>query len=102
MGVCPHCDGGHKSPCYAEYVDGYKCFSCGVSKSYNNHRMAVMGRTRPTIKKDMHIPNHISNPKLFNVGVLQWLYSYYVFDDLIRKHNISFNSLNCKYVPNKQ
>ena len=90
MGPCRFCNGGHKSPCYAEYVDGYKCFSCGVSKSYNNHRMAVMGRERLTIKKDMYIPKHIRNPGQFSVEVLKWLYSYFVFDDLIRKHNISY------------
>lgn len=90
MSHCPHCDCGHRSACYAEYVDGYKCFSCGVSKSYNNHRMAVMGRTRPTIKKGVNIPQHTRNPQQFAPSVLKWLYGYYVFDDLVEKHRIGY------------
>ena len=90
MGPCSHCGGGHKSPCYAEYVDGYKCFSCGASKSYNNHRMSLMGRTRISIKRGVNIPTHSLRPSEWPVKVLKWLYGYYVFEDLIRKHRIGY------------
>lgn len=95
IGICPHCDGGHKTGCYAEYADGYKCFSCGISKSYDNHRKAMMGVTsyKPiTIGKEMYIPKHTKNPKEFSPSVLKWLYSYYVYDSLIRKHRIGYVS----------
>lgn len=90
MSHCPHCDGGHKSPCYAEYVDGYKCFSCGVAKSYNSYRMAVMGRTRPTIKPGLKLPKATNKVPEWPIAILQWLYKYYVFDDVIRKYNIGY------------
>lgn len=106
MGPCPHCDGGHKSACYAEYVDGWKCFSCGVSKSYNSHRMAVMGRTRPTIKPGLTIPKSSLKVSEWPVSVLKWLYGYYVFDDVIKKHSISYvedsNSLLYKVVEDNE
>ena len=106
MGSCPHCDSGHRSACYAEYVDGYKCFSCGVSKSYNSHRMAVMGRTRPTIKPGLNIPKSSPRVSEWPVSILKWLYKYYVFDDVIKKHNISYvedtNSLLYKVVENNE
>ena len=88
MSHCPHCGGGHKSACYAEYVDGYKCFSCGISKSYSNHRMAMMGRGRIEVKNGVNIPQHTRNPQQFTPNVLKWLYKYYVFDNLIKKHRI--------------
>lgn len=90
MTHCPHCESGYKSPCYAEYVDGYKCFSCGVSKSYNTHRMAMMGRVRPTIKPGLKIPKHSLNVSEWPTDILKWLYSYYVFDDVIKKHSIGY------------
>jgi len=91
--VCPHCDGGHNTGCYAEYVDGYKCFSCGISKSFDGHRMAVMGKAALitiNMAKDMYVPKHTRNTNEFSPSVLKWLYSYYVYDKLIRKHRIGY------------
>lgn len=106
MGPCPHCEGGHKSACYAEYVDGYKCFSCGVSKSYNSHRMAMMDRVRPTIKPGLTIPKASLKVSEWPVSILKWLYGYYVFDDVIKKHRISYiedsNSLLYKVVEDNE
>ena len=106
MGSCPHCLGGVKSPCFATYVDGWKCFSCGVSKSYNSHRMAIMGRKRLEIKRGVVIPQHTRNPQQFAPSVLKWLYKYYVFDDLIKKHRIGFiegsNSLLCNVIKDNE
>ena len=93
IGICPHCDGGHKTGCYAEYADGYKCFSCGISKSFDSHRMAIMGKAalRPiTMAKDMYVPKHTRNTREFSPQVLKWLYSYYVYDKLIKKHRIGY------------
>lgn len=93
MGVCPKCDGGHKSPCYAEYDDGYKCFSCGLYKSYDNHRKAMMGLSsyKPVvINKDMYVPKHTRNTREFSPQILKWLYSFYVYDKLIKKHHIGY------------
>lgn len=90
-GVCPYCGGGVNTPCFAEYTNGYKCFSCGISKSYDSFRTAVMGKAaKPTIAKDMFLPEYDTNIRHFSPRVLEWLYSYYVFDDMIRKHHIGY------------
>lgn len=106
MGPCPYCDSGHRSACFATYVDGFKCFSCGVSKSYNSHRMAMMGRTRPTIKPGLIIPKASYKVNEWPVSLLKWLYSYYVFDNIIRNHRLgwveSTNSLLYNVVENNE
>jgi hypothetical protein len=43
-----------------------------------------------TMGKDMYVPKHTRNPREFSPQVLKWLYSYYVFDELIRKHKIGY------------
>ena len=93
MSSCPHCLGGTKTACFATYTNGYKCFSCGIAKSFDSHRMAIMGKAafKPvTVKSGVYIPKHTRNPKEFSPGVLKWLYSYYVYDKLIRKHRIGY------------
>jgi 5S rRNA maturation endonuclease (ribonuclease M5) len=52
--------------------------------------MAVMGRTRPTVKPGLTIPKSSLKVSEWPVSVLKWLYSYYVFDDVIKKHRISY------------
>jgi 5S rRNA maturation endonuclease (ribonuclease M5) len=52
--------------------------------------MAVMNRTRPTVKPGLTIPKASLKVSEWPVSVLKWLYSYYVFDDVIKKHKISY------------
>ena len=90
IGPCPFCDGGHKTGCFVTYENGYKCHSCGVSKSYDKHRLAMMGRKSVTIKKGLVIPKSTRNVAYFPPSILKWLYSYFVFDNVIKKHRISY------------
>lgn len=90
VGVCPYCDNGHKTGCFAMYTDGYKCHSCHKYKSYSNHYMTVMGRSRVHIKIGITLPTFTKKVSRFSVIALKGLYDYYVFDDLIYKYNIGY------------
>jgi 5S rRNA maturation endonuclease (ribonuclease M5) len=52
--------------------------------------MAVMGRTRPTIKPGLNIPKATNKVPEWPIAILKWLYSYYIFDDVIKKHRIRY------------
>lgn len=89
-GSCPVCHQGANTACYAEYTDGYKCFSCGASKSYNKEQQGFL-LPRPALSeiiKKIDLPDFVSDPQLFNLELKQWLYSYYLDNKLIRKYNI--------------
>lgn len=90
MGVCPHCGGGTRSACYAEYSDGWKCFSCEKSKSYSNHTMTIMGRSRVVVKRGVELPKFTRSVSQFSTETLKGLYNYYVSDNLIYKYNIAY------------
>jgi len=40
--------------------------------------------------KNMQLPQLTNNISQFSLEVLQWLYKYYVFDDLIKKYKIAY------------
>ncbi len=89
MGICPFCKGGENTPCFATYSNGYFCFSCGKKKSTDKALYAF----RPNLKtadSKLNVPINTQNIKEFSPQVLSWLYKYYVYEDLIRKYNISF------------
>lgn len=89
-GSCPYCNQGYNTPCYAEYTDGYKCYSCGASKSYNKEQQGFVGLPpvlRPKIS-NITLPDFVSDPRLFSLELKQWLYNSYLTDKLIRKHQI--------------
>ncbi len=88
-GACPFCGNGNNTPCFAQYSDGYKCFSCGVNKKQDGSTYAF----RPSLvmfDRKLDIPEHTQNIREFSPTVLQWLYKYYVYDDLIKKYGISY------------
>lgn len=90
IGPCPFCEGGHKTGCFVTYENGFKCHSCGVYKSYDKHRLAMMGRKPVTVKKGLIIPKSTRNVAYFPPSILKWLYGFFVFDDVIRKHRVSY------------
>lgn len=49
-----------------------------------------MGRTRPTIKPGLNIPKATNNVSEWPIAILKWLYSYYIFDDVIKKYRIGY------------
>jgi len=95
MTSCPHCGSGINTPCYAEFTDGYKCFTCGIAKSYNKERRAFMKTPITKAAKDVPLPQYTSNPREFSLETLSWLYKYYIRDSEIRNAPIWYqdNSL---------
>lgn len=89
MGACPFCGGGNNTPCFATYDNGYFCYTCGKKKSTDRDAYAF----RPSLitsDKNMLLPECTQNTCEFSPSVLKWLYSYYVYDDLIKKYNIAY------------
>lgn len=91
MGACPYCNQGHNTSCFATYVNGYFCFSCGASKSYNKEQQGFL--PSPLLSKSLDIskltlPDFVSDPRLFSLELRKWLYKYYLDDKLIRQYNI--------------
>lgn len=88
MGSCPFCGGGNNTPCFATYSDGYHCFTCGKKKSTDRLHYAY----RPLLAStpDLRVPDCTQNTCEFSPGVLKWLYSYYVYDELIRKYGLAY------------
>lgn len=88
MGSCPFCGQGTRTPCFAIYNDGYHCYSCGKNKHGKSHEYAF----RPQIQtNNLAFPRITLNPNEFSLNVLQWLYKYYVFEDLIYKYKIGYS-----------
>jgi hypothetical protein len=87
--VCPHCDSGHNTPCFAVYTDGYKCFSCGKFKQQDDKFRAYRPKNLKS-SKEFQLPKIITNPEKFGTDMLKWLYDAYVFEDLIKKYGIGY------------
>ena len=86
---CPKCKGPHSNDCYAVYDNGSYCYSCGFYKFYGENYFAF----KPEFKKDdSRFSNleFVTNPRQFSQTVLDWLYKYYMYDDLITKYHIMY------------
>ena len=91
MGECPFCGGGKRTPCFATYQDGKKCFSCGYYKTYDAQRQAFTAlNATPKVSREFSLPSSTGNPSHFHQDTLAWLYKYYVFEKLIKKHGIRY------------
>ncbi len=88
MGACPFCQNGTNTPCFATYVDGYHCYTCGKHKSASEKHYAF--RTLKPIQKQLNLPQLIENPCKFSISVLQWLYKYFIYEGDIQRHNIYY------------
>ncbi len=86
-GSCPFCGQGVNTPCFATYSDGYHCFTCGKKK---NGVIRDFLKPLITSNKNLELPECTNNIRQFSPNVLEWLYKYYVYDDLIRKYNIMY------------
>lgn len=85
-GACPFCGNGKSTPCFATYENGYFCFTCGAKKSVSENHYSF--RTTKLQSVATQFPTVTCN---FSPSVLQWLYQYYVFEDLISKYNIYYS-----------
>ncbi len=89
MGSCPFCGSGKRTSCFATYDDGYCCFTCGKKKiERNGYAWKPAFDSKPSGL--MKLPLMTTSISKFSLPVLQWLYKYYVFDDLIKKYSISY------------
>ncbi len=87
MGVCPYCGQGANTACFAEYHDGYKCFSCGAFKK-NNWGLFHGGRSRDCVQGNIEIPKVNKNPSSFTLQAQKWLLDRYITTDMAKYYNI--------------
>lgn len=86
---CPRCGNGHSNLCYVVYTTGNWCYSCNTGSSKSSSDFAF--QPSPVIaRKSLIIPEHTFKINEFSTTVLEWLYSYHVYDDLIRKYHIAY------------
>lgn len=82
---CPHCGSDHTSRPYCVYVNGTFCFACGHRKisdrSFSQSKRLVSSEL-------VSLPEFNDNPSTFSLESLQWLYQYYIYEDLIRSYRI--------------
>ncbi len=86
---CIYCGGGHFNSCYITYDDGDHCFSCGKGTRRSSEYFSY----RPEISNSEFGNQVLKTPVYsteFSPSVLEWLYGYYVYEDLIRKYRIKY------------
>lgn len=83
---CFNCGSDHKTQPFVTYHDGYHCFSCGVTKRADRSFSAKYDSVVLEIEE---LPNLITEPGQFSLENYIWLNSYFMTDDLIRKHHIA-------------
>ncbi len=88
VGICPFCNGGHNTACFAEYIDGYYCFSCGKTKTCTREYMLKSDLDQSIIQ--LEAPKYSLNPKSFSPQILTWLYNYYIFEGEIKNYNLGY------------
>lgn len=81
---CKWCGPGHENSCYIVYTDGAHCYSCGKFERQDADFNFLPKR------RAVYVPEIIYNPKQFSLNVLTWLNSYFIYDDLIKLHNIGY------------
>lgn len=84
---CPKCGGNHKGKPFCAYENGYHCFSCGYTKTYD--------RTYSIFEqRKLSIPEFPDNSLLkckmddFTLINKLWLNKYYITKDDVIKYNI--------------
>lgn len=87
---CPIINAEHGNLAYAEYDNGWWCYSCGVGKFYSNDEFPLLRKAKIKNKNIQINENLKTNPKEFSIKLLSWLYSYYIFDELIYKYQIQY------------
>lgn len=93
---CPYCGDEHSNSCFVVYDDGHKCFSCGHTFKHSTDFYAFRPDTgfKPIVK-DLGEVEY--NPNKFSNKVLEWLYTYYVYDSDIKKFFIGWIQTSTAY-----
>lgn len=89
---CPYLQGEHYNLAYCEYDNGHWCYSCNKGKFFGDDKFPLLNRADT---KDMqslvNLPrNTVFDPKKFSPSVLEWLYSHFVYEAIIRRHGIGY------------
>lgn len=86
---CPYCGPDHDNSCYITYSDGDFCFSCG--KGHRKGEEYYVYKTQNLVASgEFIVPEYTANPKEFSLFILEWLYQYYISDDLIKLYKIAY------------
>lgn len=85
---CENCGAAHKGKPFCWYVDGYHCFSCGIT--HRGDRSFIVNPSYTTVKPDLSAISGevIKNFSDFSLVSREWLTQYYITE----KH-VSNNSL---------
>ncbi len=90
-GVCPKCQQGHNTPCYATYSDGGKCFSCGYSsKAWIPSAIDESA----SAKKEYILPKYTQSVHKFSVSALNFFSQYFITFDLLESYGIGYSEEN--------
>lgn len=92
---CPYRNRPHKNLAFVVYSNGHYCYSCNKG-TIKDDSFYVFNKSIARIEAvdDLLLPNNTTNVKEFPTHIKAWLYKYYIFDDIIYKHNIRY----CPYV----
>lgn len=89
--TCPYCGSDHMNSCYITYHDGAYCFSCGKGTKKSEEDFAFRPKELVSERRELFTPANTLNVNEFSPKVLSWLYSYFVYDNLIRDSRIAYS-----------
>jgi hypothetical protein len=72
------------------YDDGWYCYSCHSGSRKSEEHWAYRPKQLTTTKKNLIVPANTLDINKFSNKTLEWLYSYYVYDELIKKYGIAY------------
>lgn len=88
---CPYRNRPHKNLAFVVYTNGHYCYSCNKGTMKNDSFYSFKKNAKKLdIADDLLLPNNTASLKEFPTHIKAWLYKYYVFDDIIHKHNIRY------------
>lgn len=89
---CPYCGENHANLCYTVYDNGDFCFSCHKGNIKSDKHFAFRPRVTHEIAEDRNLvlPAYTADTHNFSPVVLEWLYSYYLFDKEIKEAGILY------------
>ena len=89
---CPYCGDEHFNLCYTVYDNGDFCFSChrGNIKKDENYIYRKKELAAIQEERNLVLPEFTDNPAKFSPVVLEWLYSYHLYDADIKDNGILY------------
>lgn len=94
---CPFCGAGHSNLCFTVYDDGFFCYSCHKGSRKSEEHYAYRPKELDTAKKQLFVPPNTTDVNKFSSEVLEWLYSYYLYDEDVRCSRIAYSPASGDY-----